>query len=148
MTARFQSPLCGTAFVIATLMLLAVPLHKLTTVPPPMAGPAESIQEPSADTTCAILRIHSFQKLWNVVLRCGSGKVIWQSPCLAPGECEFEAELPWSDAQIPIHLSAQTEESETVVFLTVMPDGHEEQTLHTIGASELDDELLFEWSHP
>ncbi len=141
------SPLAGTAGVIAGLCLLAIPLRKLTTaqaVPSVVAEVAVSSAE-----IPAVLRIKLLAAAKNLRLQTPAGVVLLEQAFTDAGESEHDVSLPFPDGTIDLIVRADFGElaSETAVFLTVMPDGHEEQTRYATGSGVLEETLSYSWSH-
>jgi hypothetical protein len=142
---QFRSPLLGTALVLMALTALAVPLHRLT------ARSGEVIREAAADpalhseTTRAVLRIRVLDTLEDVEIRASDDRILHQAKILEPGEVEADAEILLENNKIELHVTAQAGEKETALFITLLPDGHEESTAYVIGSGALDETLLFHW---
>ena len=139
------SPLAGTAGVLAGLCLLAVPLRKLTsekTVPQVTAAPAEiSVLE-----IPAVLRLKLLAPAKHLTLKTTDGKVLLDLTALAAGESEHDAVICFTDGELDLALAADFGDaaSETAVFLTLLPDGQEEQTRYVTGSGLLEETLRFE----
>lgn len=140
------SPLAGTAGVLAGLCLLAIPLRQLTSAPP--AKPVAQA-EPSSKQIPAVLRIKLLAPAKRLLVKTPDGAVLLDMAQPAAGESEHDAAFPIADGGIDLVLSAEFGDSptETAVFLTVMPDGREEQTRYATGNGLLEETLHFEWRH-
>jgi hypothetical protein len=140
------SPLAGTAGVLAALGVLAVPLHQLTSspsAPPPASGTASVTGSP------AVLRVKLLAPAARLVIRENDGNVLLDLSQPPAGESEHDAVLQFTRGGLDLTLSADFGDmaAETAVFLTVMPDGHEEQTLYVTGSGLLEESLHYEWHH-
>jgi hypothetical protein len=140
------SPLAGTAGVLAGLCLIAIPLRQLTSAPPvkPSARP-----EPSLTEIQAVLRVKLLTPAKRLLVKTPNGKILLDMPQPPEGESEHDAVLPIDDDGLDLALSADFGDSpaETAVFLTVMPDGLEDQTRYATGSGLLEETLRFEWRH-
>lgn len=139
------SPLAGTAGVLAGLCLLALPLRRLTSekpVPQVTAAPVEI----SAAEIPAVLRLKLLAPAKHLTLKTTDGNVLLDLPTLAAGESEHDALVRFTDGELDLALSADFGDaaSETAVFLTLMPDGQEEQTRYVTGSGLLEETLRFE----
>ena len=142
----FASPLTGTAGVIAGLCLLAIPLRKLTSAEPVAAVKTAAVQ-PSSKETPAVLRLRLLAPAAGVTVTTAEGKVLLEKQDLAVGETEFDALIPFADGQAELLLDADlgAGDAEKAIFLTVMPDGFEDQTRFVIGSGAVSESLHFEW---
>jgi hypothetical protein len=140
------SPLTGTAGVLAGLCLLAIPLRKLTSAPP---VPLTVSQEASAGELPAVLRVKLLVPLERLQVKTSDGAILLDMQQLSAGESEHDAALPFSTGGLDLVVWADFGGStaETAVFLTVMPDGLEEQTRYVIGSGLLEETLRFEWHY-
>ena len=142
------SPLAGTAGVIAGLCLISIPLRQLTSAPPVQAvmhaGPVVS-----GDEIPAVLRVKLLAPARSLRLETADGETLLEKKDLEAGVSEHDAVLRFTDDECDISLVADfgDPESETAVFLTVMPDGYEDQTRYAIGTGRLEETLRYEW-HP
>ena len=142
-----HSPLAGTAGVLATLGLLAIPLHHLTSNRPPPAPPL--IAQPlAADAlTPAILRLKLLTPARSLRLTTEDGAILLDLTNVAAGESECDSALPIHHDALELLLHADLGDSpaDTAVFLTVMPDGREAQTSYLLGRGSLGQPLRFNW---
>lgn len=141
------SPLAGTAGVIAGLCLLAIPLRKLTTAQAVPSVAAE-VATPATEIP-AVLRIKLLAAVKNLRLETPAGVVLLEQAFTEAGESEHDVRLPFQDGKVDLIVQADFGEltSETAVFLTVMPDGHEELTRYATGRGKLEETLSYSWSH-
>jgi hypothetical protein len=140
------SPLTGTAGVLAGLCLLAIPLRKLTSgsaVPAISNAPAVV----SSAEIHAVLRLKLLAPAKRVTLKTADGKVLLDQQPVAAGESEHDAAIPFEGETAELALSADFGDatSETAVFLTVMPDGREDQTRYATGSGSIAETLRFDW---
>lgn len=142
------SPLAGTAGVIAGLCLISIPLRQLTSAPP-MRVVVASAPMVSTDETPAVLRVKLLAPAKLLRLETADGKTLLDEKNLEAGESEHDAALRLTDGEMDVRLLADFGglASETAVFLTVMPDGHEEQTRYATGDGVLEETLRYEWPH-
>lgn len=140
------SPLAGTAVVLAALCLLAVPLRQLTSAPP---APPPVQTEATATEIPAVLRVKLLAPAKRLLIETPDGNVLLDMPQPSAGESEHDALLRFTDGGLDLVLSADFGESpaETAVFLTVMPDGREEQTRYVTGSGLLEETLHYDWHH-
>ena len=140
------SPLAGTAGVLAGLCLLSIPLRQLTSAPPVSAS---SVQESHSSEIPAVLRIKLLAPAQRLSIKTPEGKVLLDIPQPPMGESEHDVLLRFADGDIALVLTADFGNSaaETAVFLTVMPDGREEQTRYAIGSGLVEETLRYDWQH-
>jgi hypothetical protein len=140
------SPLAGTAGILAGLCLIAIPLRKLTSAPP--VKPTASL-ESTATEIPSVLRVKLIAPAKQLLIKNSDGKVLLDMPQPPAGETEHDALLPITGGGLDLVLSADFGGSpaETAVFLTVMPDGREEQTRYATGSGLLEETLRYEWRH-
>jgi hypothetical protein len=139
------SPLSATAGVIAGLALLAVPIRQLTSAPP--------VPVPTANLAATSDMVHTWFKLKllmpakSVKLSNPAGDVIWKLAETPAGDVETEIglQLVAGTLDLTLHVDFGDQAGETAVFLTLLPDGLEEQTRHAIGSGILDESLHFSW---
>lgn len=140
------SPLVGTAGVLAGLCLLAIPLRKLTSAEPvPQVRVASSAA--SSKEIAAVLRLRLLAPAKRLTLKTADGRILLEMENPAAGESEHDAVIPFEDDKVDLTLHADFGEAaaETAVFLTVMPDGYEDQTRYAFGNGVLEDSLVFAW---
>jgi hypothetical protein len=144
-TRWFASPLAGTAGVLAGLGLLSIPLRKLTSaepVPSVQAAPATA----AAHELPAVLRLRLLVPASRVNVLDEQGKMLLDLSETPAGESEHDVRIPFEAGRMELTLQAEfSGEAETALFLTVMPDGYEDQTRYTIGTGALEETLHFEW---
>lgn len=142
------SPLAGTAGVLAGLCLLAIPLRQLTTARRPLALPAPAAAAASAGSH-AVLRLRLLAPATRVVVTTAAGGVLLDRRDPAAGESEHDALIPLVGGGLDLRLRADFSAggAETAAFLTVMPDGYDDQTRYGIGRGRIDEPLRYEW-HP
>ncbi|MDP3849682.1 MAG: hypothetical protein Q8Q59_04205 [Luteolibacter sp.] len=142
------SPLTGTAGVLAGLCLIAIPLRRLTS-----AAPVAAVQAPSAVVSAAeipaVLRLKLLAPARHLTLKSTDGIILLDKPSLPAGESGHDVALRLIDGELDIELHADFGDhaAETAVFLTVMPDGYEEQTRYVTGGGLMDETLRYDW-HP
>lgn len=148
MLSWLTSPLAGTAGVIVGLCLISVPLRRLTLappVPPVMAG----VPMAPGDQIPSVLRVKLLAPAKQLRLETADGVILLDKKDLEAGESEHDLTLRLADDEIDIMLLADfgDQATETAVFLTLMPDGHEEQTRYATGSGLLEENLRYEWRH-
>ncbi len=139
------SPLAATAGVLVGLALLAIPLRQITSavpVPVPMAPPA-----PATTAVPAWLTLKLLAPAQSVVVKTAAGQVLWELAETPPGDLETQATLALDHGELDLTLDLDFGggPAETAVFLTISPDGLEEQTLHVIGSGRIAESLRFTW---
>jgi hypothetical protein len=141
------SPLTGTAGVLVCLCLVSIPLRRLTSAAPVVMQPATVV--PAAGEIPAVLRLKLLAPAKRLSLQNGSGKILLDLRDLTAGEFEHDVALGFADDEIDIllHADFSGHQSETAVFLTVIPDGHEELTRYATGNGMLEETLRYEWHH-
>lgn len=140
------SPLAGTACVLAGLSLLAIPLRKLTSAEPvPAVQATRTAASPGAIP--AVLRLRLLAPASRLVVTTAAGKTLLDMRDLSPGESEHDALIAFGDGGLDLTMQADFggADSETAVFLTVMPDGYEDQTRYAIGTGRMKEPLRYEW---
>jgi hypothetical protein len=97
----------------------------------------------------AVLRVKLLAPAKRLLVKTTGGKILLDMPSAPAGESEHDAMLPHADGGLDLALTADFGGSaaETAVFLTVMPDGREEQTRHATGGGLLEETLRYEWHH-
>jgi hypothetical protein len=139
------SPLSATAGVIAGLALLAIPMRQLTSAPP--------VPVPTAVPTAASNVVRTWLKLKlltpakSMTLSNPAGDVIWKLAETPAGDVETDIELQLVEGtlDLTLHVEFGDQAGETAVFLTLLPDGLEEQTRHAIGSGSIEESLHFSW---
>lgn len=139
------SPLSATAGVIAGLALLAIPMRQLTSAPP--------VPVPTAEPTAASNVVRTWLKLKlltpakSMTLSNPAGDVIWKLAETPAGDVETDIELQLVEGtlDLTLHVEFGDQAGETAVFLTLLPDGLEEQTRHAIGSGSIEESLHFSW---
>ncbi len=143
------SPLAGTAAVLAALCLLAIPLRQLTSAgrqsPPPTAA---AVADPGG--VHAVLRLRLLVPATRVVVTVADGGVLLDRRDLPAGESEHDARIAPVAGGLDLRLQADfaAGAGETAAFLTVMPDGAEDQTRYGIGRGRIDEPLRYAWPNP
>jgi hypothetical protein len=143
-----QTPLAGTAFVLAGIGVIAVPLHRLTSATKAQAPAATQAPAVSADETLsAVFRLRLLDAAKRVVISDASGAVLWELADAKPGETEHDARIHLSGHELELRIRVEFADgkNESAAFLTVMPDAHEEQTAYAIGSGQLEETLRYEW---
>ena len=140
------SPLTATAGVMAGLALISLPLRQLTSAPP-VALPEPVVLE--ATETSAVLRLRLLAPAARVVVTPADGHPVLEIDNAPAGESEHDVALALDHGGADLELSVEdsSADGETAAFLTVMPDGREEQTRFAIGAGDFGEMLRFEWPH-
>ena len=142
------SPLAGTAGVLAGLCLLAIPLRKLTSArPAPEVRAAPAII--SATQIPAVLRIQLLAPAQQLTLKTADGNILLDLKNPDAGESDHDVLVRFMDDELDLALEAKfgDETAVTAVFLTLMPDGYEEQTRYATGSGLLEETLRFKWHH-
>jgi len=145
-----SSPLTATAVVCAGLTALSFPLRELTsgshrvsvTVPAEVSNDADHIHEMPG-----VLRVKILSDIVSLRVTTTDGDVLWEAENLAAGEEETEVDLRLIDDALELRMEADfgDHQADTALFLTVLPDGIEEQTRYAIGSGSVDEILHYEW---
>jgi len=144
-----KSPLAGTACVLAGLGLLAIPLRKLTSAAPLVMAPtAHTAARPGKIP--AVLRLRLLAPAQRVTVKTADGKILLDMQDPPAGVSEHDAVIAVETGRLELGLQADFPAggAETAVFLTVMPDGCEDQTRHVIGNGRMKAPLRYEWHTP
>ena len=146
-TKWYASPLAGTAAVLSGLCLLAIPLRKLTSAEPISQVKPAAIADSTSNTIPAVLRLRLLAAARQVTVETSAGKMLLDLKNPEAGETEHDLVIPFDDGCTDLTVSADFAESanDTAVFLTLMPDGFEDQTRHAIGNGSFNETLHFEW---
>lgn len=138
------SPLAATTAVLAGLALLAIPLRKLTSAPP-----VRMVEIPPAATTSspAWLTLKLLAPAKSIAVETATGTPLWKLAETPAGDLETRIPLPLQDGGLDLVLKADfsSHPAETAVFLTIAPDGLEEQSRHAIGRGRIEEPLTFSW---
>lgn len=141
---RFRSPLLGTALVLVALAVLAVPLHRLTAR---NSGNTDvgTTAETARETTRAVLRIRLLDAWSDLEIQTTEGSTFFHAQSIEPGEIEQDVDILLDNGFIELHICGQTGDKDTAVFVTLLPDGHEERTAYALGSGRIEETLGFEW---
>lgn len=139
------SPLAATAGVLVGLALLAVPLRHITSAAPMAAPPAAEASSTSALPAWLTLKLLAPAK--SVTVKTTDGQVIWKLGETPAGDLNTQATLALDHGGVDLTLDLDFggAAAETAVFLTIAPDGLEEQTRHAIGSGRIEEPLRFTW---
>lgn len=139
------SPLAATAGVVVGMALLAIPLRQLTSAAP-MPAPRVSA-DPLESGVPAWLTLKLLAPAKSVSLKTTTGKVLWDLKDLPAGDVETQAVIPLDHGGLDVTLSVALDHhpEETAVFLTIAPDGLEEETRHAIGGGSIEEPMNFTW---
>jgi len=147
------SPLAATAIVCATMAVLALPLRHLTREPSgttPQPNQIPNATTPGQRSVEAIIHLRLLAKASSLELRTTSGTLLWSDSNLHAGEHQKKIALPIEDHRLELIVSAEfaTSQPETALFLTILPNGMEEQTRFAIGTGTVNELLDFHWPTP
>jgi len=142
------SPVTGTAGVLVVLSLLAIPLRRLTSTnqdPAVRVAPAAT----SARKVHAILRCRLLVPAKRLAVTSTEGELLLEVRDVAAGESEYDVVVSFAEGGLDLTVQADfgAASAEMVVFLTVMPDGYDDQTRYAIGTGLIEESLRYEW-HP
>ena len=143
-----RTPLAGTAFVLAGIGVIAIPLQRLTSATKAQAPAAIQVPAVTKDETLpAVLRLRLLDTAKRLVVSDASGAVLWDIADAVPGETECDVGIKLSGHELELSLRVEFADgkNESAAFLTVMPDGHEEKTAYAIGSGQVDETLRYEW---
>lgn len=138
------SPLTGTAGVCAALGLLAIPLQRLTSAPPTKA-PAVVPGANQNRAIPAVLRLKLLAAAERVAVKDSTGASLLELARTDAGETEYDVRISLENGHADITLEVSFGGTESAAFLTVMPDGYEDQTRYLIGSGEASETLHFSW---
>jgi hypothetical protein len=148
------SPLAATVVVVLVLAALAVPLRRLTAGHPAATAPVATVAPASDDhgdghvhDFDGVLRVRLLAPAASCKITTTTGDVLWQAGPLEPGEHDVDADIRLVDDALELHVEADFGDAtlDTALFLTVLPDGIEEQTRYAIGSGVIDEVLFYEW---
>lgn len=139
------SPLFGTVGVVAGLALLAIPLRQLTSARPVERTVIHEIP-PASHEVPAVMRLKLLDPVEKLRIETLDGKLLLEAATTAAGEAEHDVLVPILKGNADLRVSMQAGEQETAVFITLMPDGHEDRTLYLTGSGPLEEILHFEWA--
>jgi hypothetical protein len=147
----------ATAVVMAGLGLLAIPLHRLTSatasaaakdadVVATVGSPAATHHSGEKDLP-AVLRLRLLAPAKSLDIETADGEPVLALDAMPAGESEHDVALALADDSLDLNLTADFGDlaGETAVFLTVMPDSHEEKQAHAIGGPVITSPLHFQW---
>lgn len=139
------SPLAATAGVLVGLALLAVPLRQITSAAPVAAPPVAAT--PSTSALPAWLTLKLLIPAESVTVKTADGQVIWKLGKTPAGDLDTQATLALDHGGVDLTLDLDFggNPAETAVFLTIAPDGFEEQTQHAIGSGRIEEPLRYTW---
>ena len=98
------------------------------------------------DTVPAVLRLKLLAPA-KITLTGPGGLVLMGERGLPAGETEIDSIIPIQKGVLELLIDVDFGDAaaESAVFLTVMPDGHEEQTRYLIGSGRARELMIFDW---
>jgi hypothetical protein len=149
-----SSPLAATAIVCAGLAAISMPLRKLTSTTRQAAVAAAAKTTGSPTNTdhphemTGVLRLRLLNPARSLRISTTGGRMLWSAENLDAGETETDAGFSLHDDSLELRVEADfgPADGDTALFLTVMPDGIEEQTRHAIGSGKVNEILHYEWN--
>jgi hypothetical protein len=102
--------------------------------------------EDSADPVSAVLRLKLLAPAKHVTVEDAKGSKLIELADASAGESEHEVQILLENGHADLTLSADFGDAESAAFLTVMPDGREDQTRYLIGSGDTSETLTFAWS--
>lgn len=143
------SPLAATAVVCLVLAMLAVPLRSLTTGRDEvqLRVPGGQLDAGDAARFSGVLRVRLLAPVVSLRVGTTEGELLWAAGELGAGEHEVDVGFSLFDNALELLVDADfgAIEEDTALFITVLPDGVEEQTQYVIGAGRIDEVLFYEW---
>jgi len=144
------SPLAATVVVCTALAALSIPLRRLTSDRVLLAIPAAqtpATREDHGHALPGVLRVRLLAPVESLMVSTTSGEVLWNTGRLEPGEHQAASRFSLIDDALELLVEAVFDDGagDTALFLTVLPDGVEEQTHYTIGSGGIEEILFFEW---
>lgn len=147
----FTSPLAATVVVCAVLAGLAIPLRKLTSdravAAMPAAGSATAA-DGGAHEFAVRMQLRLLVDAASFELSTPDGTVVWKGKDIEAGEHEHMVSMPLHDHRVELLIDADFGDSliDTALFITLAPDGLDEQTRYAIGAGRIEELLDFHWT--
>lgn len=140
----FTSPLAATTGVLVGLAVLAIPMRRLTSAPP-LPVPSRSVSQASGVPAWLTLKLLAPAN--SVTVKTAVGELLWELEETPAGDVETEIVLPLDDHEVELTLTVEFSGNpvETAAFLTLAPDGLDEQTRHAIGSGRIEESLRFTW---
>jgi hypothetical protein len=82
-----------------------------------------------------------------VKLETPGGKVLWKLNGVPAGDTDTRIPVPLEDGELDVTLEVRFGHpaGDTAVFLTIAPDGLEEETRYAIGSEHVEEPLTFSW---
>ncbi len=141
-----HTPLAATLGVLLGMLVLMIPLQRLTSKTPAIQAPPTNVEIDDCVMAWASLRL--LAPAQSVVLRQADGQTVWSTGPVAAGEHESRFSLPPlpGQAEFILEITFSDTTDETAAFLTLAPDGFEEASCHAIGRGHIRELLRFEWS--
>jgi len=149
------SPLAATVVVCTALAALSIPLRHLTTERVVIAMPVLETSATLKDhgpghlhAFSGVMRVRLLRSADSIQVSTTEGDVLWSAIDLTPGEHQADVEFLLIDDALELLVQATFDDAagDTALFLTVLPDGVEEQTHYAIGSGRIDEILLFAWN--
>lgn len=147
-----SSPLAATVAVCAVLVVIAIPLRKLTSGRLMLAVPTLALGRDANGHSHThdfegTLRVRLLNDAKSLHVRTTDGKLLWNATDLVAGEHEANVDLRLVDDTLELLVEAGFGElaGDTALFLTVLPDGVEEITHYAIGSDRIDEVLHYKW---
>lgn len=143
-----HTPLAGTAFVLAGIGVIAIPLQRLTSATKAQAPAATQAPAVTEDETLpAVLRLRLLDAAKRVVISDANDTVLLELANAPSGETEHDVGIKLSGHELELGLRVEFADAgnESAAFLTVMPDAHDEQTAYVIGSGQIEEILRYEW---
>lgn len=138
------SPLTGTVGVLTGLGFLAIPLRHITSAKPVVTPHAAVVVE-SAREIPAVLRLKLLAPAEHVIVETTDARKLIDLTNQAPGESEHDVTIPFQDGKAELSVRIDLGGTETAAFLTLMPDGYEDQTRYVTGTGEVTETLNYDW---
>ena len=148
------SPLMATLVVCAGMAAIAVPLRELTSRDHVSVAGVSGGEENSyahgddyGQDISGFLRIKLLAPAKSLRVSTTDGDLLWNAEHLPAGESQTEADLVLIEdsLELLVEVNFGDEGDETAFFLTVLPDGVEEQTCYAIGSGRVEEILNYEW---
>lgn len=144
------SPLMATLVVCAGLSAIAVPLHELTSRDRPVSVDESSsnlLENDHVHEMRGVLRVKLLVPAKSLRVSTTSGDLLWQVVNPPAGESDSEVNLLLVDDGLELLVEADFGDAtgETALFLTVLPDGVEEQTRYAIGSAQVEEIFSYSW---
>lgn len=140
----------ATLVVCAGLSAIAVPLRELTSRDRPVSvGESSSnlLEDDHVHEMRGVLRVKLLVPAKSLRVSSTDGDLLWELENPPAGESDAEVDLLLIDDGVELLVEADFGDAadETALFLSVLPDGIEEQTRYAIGSGQVEEIFSYSW---